>query len=352
MTRQKRIMILGGNYVQALATKVAKELGYYVISTDLHEDNPGHKIADEYCKIDIIDKDAVLREAQRLEIDGITPFCSDVLAPIAAYVQDKMNLPGNPYDTVDILTHKHRLREFMHNNGFLAPRCIQIKTLEEAIKAYKKLTCDRTPSLMLKPTDSAGSKGVFKIDNIDDVKKHWEESLDNSPSRTLILEDFIDKSGKQQGGDIFVFDGKIIFWGIGDQYMCKDEAFVPMSLVYPSTHTKTSLQKGKKTVQAILTQLGFKQGPCNVEYIVDKNENIWLLEIGPRNGGNMIPLMLEKATGVKLTEMTIKTAVGDNIDIPEQKLLSYAMYTSERINGKSTNFKIITNDKPLTPSWI
>ena len=74
MTRQKRIMILGGNYVQALATKVAKELGYYVISTDLHEDNPGHKIADEYCKIDIIDKDAVLREAQRLEVDGITPL--------------------------------------------------------------------------------------------------------------------------------------------------------------------------------------------------------------------------------------------------------------------------------------
>ena len=352
MTHQKRIMILGGNYVQALATKVAKELGYYVISTDLHEDNPGHRIADEYCKIDIIDKDAVLREAQRLKIDGITPFCSDVLAPVAAYVQDKMDLPGNPYDVVDILTHKHRLREFMHSNGFLAPKYTQVKTMKEAIKAFEKLSRDGTLSLMLKPSDSAGSKGVFKIDNIDDIKFHWEESLEYSPSRTLILEDYIDKCGKQQGGDIFILDGKIVFWGIGDQYMCPDEPFVPMSLVYPSTHTKTSLQKGKKTVQAILTKLGFKQGPCNVEYIVDKDENIWLLEIGPRNGGNMIPFMLEKATGVKLTEMTIKTAVGDNIDIPKQELLSYAMYTSERVNGKSTNFKITTSNKPLTPPWI
>ena len=345
-------MILGGNYVQAMATQIAKDLGYYVISTDLHKDNPGHKIANEYCKIDIIDKDAVLREAQRLNIDGITPFCSDVLAPVAAYVQDKMNLPGNPYDTVDILTHKHRLREFMHENGFLAPRCIQVKTMKKAIEAFEKLTNARMCPLMLKPTDSAGSKGVFKIEHIDDITAHWEESVSYSSSHTLLLEDFIEKSGKQQGGDIFVHDGKIVFWGIGDQYMCPDEPFVPMSLVYPSTHTKTSLQKGKDTVQAILTGLGFRQGPCNVEYIVDKDENIWLLEIGPRNGGNMIPFMLEEATGIRLTEMTLKAAVGDSIDIPEQKLLRYAMYTSERINGKSTNFKIITSDKPLIPSWI
>ena len=98
-------MILGGNYVQAMATQVAKNLGYYVISTDLHEDNPGHRIADEYCKVDIINKDAVLKEAKRLRIDGIVPFCSDVLAPIAAYVQEKMGLPGNPYDVVHTL-HK------------------------------------------------------------------------------------------------------------------------------------------------------------------------------------------------------------------------------------------------------
>ena len=71
--RQKRIMILGGNYVQAEATNTAKRLGYYVISTDMHEDNPGHSIADEYCKVDITDKEAVLHEAQRLEIDGVIP---------------------------------------------------------------------------------------------------------------------------------------------------------------------------------------------------------------------------------------------------------------------------------------
>ena len=45
--KQKRILILGGNIIQAEATMTAKRLGYYVISSDLYEDNPGHKIADE-----------------------------------------------------------------------------------------------------------------------------------------------------------------------------------------------------------------------------------------------------------------------------------------------------------------
>ena len=94
--KQKRIMILGGNIVQMEATLEAKRQGYYVISADLHEDNPGHKVADEYCKVDIVDKEAVLREAKRLKIDGIVPYSSDTLAPIAAYVAEEMGLPGNP----------------------------------------------------------------------------------------------------------------------------------------------------------------------------------------------------------------------------------------------------------------
>ena len=64
----RKLMVLGGNIVQMEATLEAKRQGYYVISADLHEDNPGHKVADEYCKVDIVDKEAVLREARRLNM--------------------------------------------------------------------------------------------------------------------------------------------------------------------------------------------------------------------------------------------------------------------------------------------
>ena len=50
----KKLMVLGGNIVQMEATLEAKRQGYYVISADLHEDNPGHKVADEYCTMQVV----------------------------------------------------------------------------------------------------------------------------------------------------------------------------------------------------------------------------------------------------------------------------------------------------------
>ncbi len=343
--KQKRIMILGGNYVQAEATKAAKELGYYTISTDLHEENPGHKIADEYCKVDIIDKEAVLKEAQLRNIDGIVPFCSDVLAPVAAYVQEKMGLPGNPYDVVHTMTHKDLFRKFMQREHFLTPHNVKISTLEEAISVFKNVG----HKLMLKPTDSAGSKGVFAIESASDIEKHWKETISASPSKTALLEDFVNSVGLQQDGDIFVIDGKIAFWGMCDQYKRKEEPFVPAALVYPSTQEKSLQEKARETVQEILTKIGFRQGPCNVEYLVDGRGQIWVIEIGPRNGGNLIPFLIEKADGISLTKLTVMQAVGDMPKVEIAQRLCNAMTIVHRKDGRTTDLELITDKNSLKP---
>lgn len=345
MNRQKRIMILGGNYVQAEATKMAKKLGYYTISTDLHEDNPGHKIADEYCKVDIVDREAVLREARRLQIDGIVPFCSDILAPVAAYVQSEMHLPGNSYDVVNIMTHKHLFRDFLRQHGFLTPHSVKVTSLDEALAAWQEFE----GKAMMKPTDNAGSRGVFLIENADEVKKHWQETISSSASATALLEEYIERDGLQQDGDIFVIDGKVAFWGLGDQHKRPGEPFVPAYHVFPTTKSPHLDAKAKALVQDVITALGFKQGPCNVEYIVDKHDNIWLLEIGPRNGGNLIPFLLEATTGVNLVELTVRQAVGEHVEVPEWKYKSYAMSTVLRENGKTTGMTMQTGDSPFVP---
>ena len=89
----KKILMLGGNFLQMTAIKRAKELGYYVISVDYLPNNPGHKYSDEYHNISTIDKEAVLKLAREKQIDGILSYASDVSAPTAAYVAEKLNLP-------------------------------------------------------------------------------------------------------------------------------------------------------------------------------------------------------------------------------------------------------------------
>lgn len=314
-------MILGGNCVQAEATRTAVRLGYHTVSTDLHPDNPGHALADEYCPIDIIDKAEVLREAQRIGIDGIVPYTSDVLAPVAAYVAEAMGLPGNPYETVLIMTHKNRFREFLEANGFPAPRGKGFRNVREATEYYRMLGGDA----MMKPVDSAGSKGVFRISCDEDIAMHWQEAMAYSAEGTVIIEDYIERQGVQQDGDIFVIDGRIAFWGVGDQHKDPAAPYVPAALTFPSAMDERYVTQARKQVQDILTKLGFRQGPCNVEYIIGADGKVYVLEIGPRNGGNLIPFALQDVTGVDLTELTIRQAVGENVEIPAWQYNGFSM---------------------------
>ena len=300
----KKVMLLGGNYFQMTATKAAKRLGYHVISVDYLPDNPAHKYADEYHNVSTVDKEAVLQLAQKLKIDGIVSYASDVSAPTAAYVAEKMGLPTNPYKSVKILTNKELFRQFLKTKGFRSPAAKAFVNYSEAKGYYESLNCE----VMLKPVDASGSKGVIKVCDTSDFEKAWSIALSNSRIKKVLVEEYINRKGYQIDGDIFLENGKIVFWGICNQHKdYESSAFTPIGLSY---------------LQSILDSLNMKIGAYNVEYIVDSNNNVNVLEIGPRNGGNLIPDVIKSSTGIDMAELTIKQAVNDDI-----KWLDYSLKT-------------------------
>ena len=118
----KKILMLGGAKQQIPIIKTAKDMGYYVITCDYEPENPGHKLADEYYNVSTTDLDGVLELAKRLKIDGIIAYASDPAAPTAAYVAEKMGLPGNPYESVKLCTEKDLFRTFLKEHGFNCPQ--------------------------------------------------------------------------------------------------------------------------------------------------------------------------------------------------------------------------------------
>ncbi len=109
----KKLLMLGGSYIQIPIIKAAREMGHYVITCDYLEDNPGHQFANEYYNISTTDKEQVLALAKSLNIDGIICYASDPAAPTAAYVGEKLGLPSHPYNSVEILSNKDQFREFL-----------------------------------------------------------------------------------------------------------------------------------------------------------------------------------------------------------------------------------------------
>lgn len=307
---KKRILMLGGSYFQIPAIKYAKDAGYYVITCDYLPDNPGHVHANEWHNLSTTDLDGVLDLAKRVNINGIVAYASDPAAPTAAYVSEQLNLSGNSYESVKVLTEKDLYRDFLRSNDFNTP-------LSKGYDNYEKLLADIGRfdfPLMVKPVDSSGSKGVMRVKEIIDLKNAFEYALTYSRSKRIVVEEFIEKKGAQIGGDGFVVNGELIFLCLGDQLNDLNcNPFVPIGMVFPSSADPIKKTKIHKEIQRALSLLDFKQGAINIEVMFDSQDNIYLMELGPRSGGNCIPEVIRYATCFDIIKSSVEVALGNQI---------------------------------------
>lgn len=307
----KKILLLGGSAQQVIAIKAAKHLGYYTILCDYLPDNPGQYEADQFYLISTTDKDAVLELAQKEKIEGVLAYASDPAAPTAAYVAEKLELPGNPFKSVEILCNKDQFRKFLLENGFSVP---DAKGYSLAIDAVKEKDGFEYP-IIIKPVDSSGSKGATVLDTEDGLYEALNFAFSFSRSHRIIIEHYIEKKHPYLiGGDIFIKDGKIVLWGLLNCHRDVNvNPLVPVGKSYPLQLGENDIKNVKHTLSSMVEKLGIRNGSMNVELVVDKDDHVWPIDVGPRSGGNMIPDLLGDMFGVNIAEMSIEAAMGTEI---------------------------------------
>ena len=316
---QKKIMLLGGLRYLKPVIDAAHKQGYYVITADYLPNNIAHKWSDEYCNVSIIDKEAVLREAQRLQIDGIMSFACDPGVVAASYVQNKMGLPSfGPFESVEILQNKDKFRAFLAKNGFNVP---QAKGFDSVEAAMEEIYWYPWP-VIVKPTDAAGSKGVTRVDKAEDLRPALEYAMEHSISGHIIVEEFIDKQGCSSDTDSFSEDGKLKFVSFCAQRFDAEATnpYTPAAYSWPSTFTKEQEEYLTSEIQRLITLLNLKTCVYNIEVRVAPNGKPYIMELTPRGGGNRLCEMLRYATGVDMITAITRAMVGDPILDPiEQK---------------------------------
>ena len=309
---QKKIMLLGGLRYLKPVIDAAHKQGYYVITADYLPNNIAHKWSDEYCNVSIIDKEAVLKEAQRLQIDGIMSFACDPGVVAASYVQNKMGLPSfGPFESVEILQNKDKFRAFLAKNGFNVP---QAKGFDSVEAAMEEIYWYPWP-VIVKPTDAAGSKGVTRVDKAEDLKPALEYAMEHSISGHIIVEEFIDKQGCSSDTDSFSEDGKLKFVSFCAQRFDADATnpYTPAAYSWPSTFTKEQEEYLTSEIQRLITLLNLKTVVYNIEVRVAPNGKPYIMELTPRGGGNRLCEMLRYATGVDMITAITRAMVGDPI---------------------------------------
>lgn len=312
-------MLLGGLRYLKPVIDAAHKQGYHVITADYLPNNIAHKWSDEYCNVSIIDKEAVLKEAQRLQIDGIMSFACDPGVVAASYVQNKMGLPSfGPFESVEILQNKDKFRAFLAKNGFNVP---QAKGFDSVEAAMEEIYWYPWP-VIVKPTDAAGSKGVTRVDKAEDLKPALEYAMEHSISGHIIVEEFIDKQGCSSDTDSFSEDGKLKFVSFCAQRFDAEATnpYTPAAYSWPSTFTKEQEEYLTSEIQRLITLLNLRTVVYNIEVRVAPNGKPYIMELTPRGGGNRLCEMLRYATGVDMITAITRAMVGDPILEPiEQK---------------------------------
>ena len=316
---QKKIMLLGGLRYLKPVIDAAHKQGYYVITADYLPNNIAHKWSDEYCNVSIIDKEAVLKEAQRLQIDGIMSFACDPGVVAASYVRNKMGLPSfGPFESVEILQNKDKFRAFLAKNGFNVP---QAKGFDSVEAAMEEIYWYPWP-VIVKPTDAAGSKGITRVERKEDLKPALEYAMEHSISGHIIVEEFIDKQGCSSDTDSMSVDGQLVFTSFCSQRFDINAAnpYTPAAYSWPSTFTKEQEEYLTSEIQRLITLLNLKTVVYNIEVRVASNGKPYIMELTPRGGGNRLCEMLRYATGVDMITAITRAIVGDPILEPvEQK---------------------------------
>lgn len=314
----KKLMILGGSRYALPVIDAAKKFGIETITADYLPDNIAHRYSDKYVNVNIIDKEKTLDAARELGIDGVMSFACDPGVVTAAYIAEQMGLPNvGPYKSVCILQNKGRFRQFLAENGFNVPTAKSYKNITDAIAEREMFHWP----VIVKPTDSAGSKGVTRVDNPDDLKKSIEYALSYSHSKEFIIEDFITQHGFSSDTDSFSIDGELKFVTFNCQRFDTNaiNPYTPAAYSWPSSMSAAHQEELRSEIQRLIKLLGMKTAVYNIETREGTDGKAYIMEVSPRGGGNRLAECLRYATGVDLITNMVKYSVGLSIENIEQK---------------------------------
>ena len=286
-----KILILGGGFQQLPAIRKAHELGLTVLLADYLPDAPGRSEADQSFLVSTRDKDKILELARKEGVDGILAFASDPAEETAAYVAEKIGLPGGMYAAAGILGNKRKFREFLAMHRISAPRHFPMNYPES----------DLPYPVIVKALDSSGSTGVTILRSYDAGKllRAYQAAVSCSLSGHAMAEEYITYGYRHLiGGDVIVRGGNVILYGLMDCIREEGKNLAPCGKIYPCGAGEEVKARIARIMQTVIHKLSITDAEMNVEFIAGKDGEVYPIEIALRCGGNGIPQLLSDATGI------------------------------------------------------
>lgn len=307
----KKLLVIGAGFLQDFVIEKAVSMGYYTLAVDADSEAIGFTHAHKHAVINIVDEKACLEYAKQEQIDGVLTAATDYGVLTAAFIAERMRLPGLKYEVAQLIKNKYRVRKCLYEH--------HVDDTEQAFEVdvetdIEKLAHKLTYPVMVKPCDGSGSRGASRVNNASDLSNACQFAMNGSITHRAEIESFI--YGTEYGAESLVINGEIHVLSIMKKWMTEPPYYAELGHAIPCGLPVDIEKKAKDCVTNAIKVLGINHGSVNMDMLITTDGKVYIVDIGARMGGNMIgPCIIPYGTGIDYVGAMIQNAVGDPVDL-------------------------------------
>ena len=310
----KTVLFVGAGRHQRRAIAQARAQGLRVVAVDRNPDAPGLAEADVAEVVDFSDVEAVIEVGRRQAVDGVLTISADRAVPVVAAVAEALGLPGIGTDTAYVMTQKIAMRRVLADAGVPQPEFAAVRNVHEGYAALERVGLPA----VLKPADSGGQRGVFRLETADDLERHLHVALGESPTEEAIIEAYVE--GLELNGLVIVRDGEAFPLTLSDRLRPPGLGFgVGWIHVYPATIYSDQLEEAERVAVHAVRALGLRDGIAFPQLLATDDGRVLVIEVAARIPGGQMADLARHAVGVDLVEIALLQALGE--EVPDEVAL-------------------------------
>jgi biotin carboxylase len=308
VTAEPTVLFVGAGRHQRRALRRVCELGARIVAVDRNPEAPGLPDADLSEVVDFADLDSVAEVGRRHAVTGVMTFAADRAVPVVAGVAQTLGLPGIGAQTAHLMTNKIAMRRRLADAGVSQPRFAAIRHVREVRPAADAVGFPA----VLKPADSAGQRGLFLVQTVDDVERHLHAALAQSTDEEAILESY--HAGLEVNGLLVARGGEVTVVTLSDRRRAAGAGFgVALAHVYPSTLFGDALDEVERVGRSTVHALGLRDGIAYPQVIWGDDGVARLIEIAARIPAGQMDSVARYGVGVDLVEIALRQALGQPV---------------------------------------
>lgn len=302
-----KILILGVGDAQVDAIEYCKNQGFEVYGCSYTNTEKGISLLDHFSQRNIIDPDSICEYAAEEKVDAVYSVGSDLAMPTVCYVSEKLNLPHFiSHKTAVLCNHKHEMRETL-GQDFKGNAEYIVASAKEDLAAFHNY-----PGI-IKPVDSQGQRGVYRVDSLEEAEAHFDDALGFSKEKKVILEKFLD--GPEVSVNAYFHENQMVFGLVSDRISFKEYPGGIIKEHYiPSFVSVDVEEKILDLCRRIADKLNITEGPCYYQMKVVDNEP-YLLEVTPRFDGCHMWRLIREYTGIDLMDIAFRHLLYGELDL-------------------------------------